>query len=102
MATVLVTARRLASHGIWKRSLPLSLSMTKETRLLDLIFIWRELRSHPELLRYASDAAVKRFIWPMEVFSLEEEISLPPLIRVFELRGCWLNRKAYWVNWMGH
>ncbi|HDX8932269.1 adenosine deaminase [Klebsiella oxytoca] len=73
--------------GIWKRSLPLSLSMTKETRLLDLIFIWRELRSHPELLRYASDAAIEAVHLAHEVFSLEEEISITTLDQVFELRG---------------
>ena len=73
--------------GIWKRSLPLSLSMTKETRLLDLVFIWRELRSHPELLRYASDAAIEAVHLAHEVFSLEEEISITTLDQVFELRG---------------
>lgn len=73
--------------GIWKRSLPMSLSMTKETRLLDLVFIWRELRSHPELLRYASDAAIEAVHLAHEVFSLEEEISITTLDQVFELRG---------------
>ncbi len=72
---------------IWKRSLPLSLSMTKETRLLDLVFIWRELRSHPELLRYASDAAMDAVRLAHEVFSLEEEISITTLDQVFDLRG---------------
>ncbi|WP_010324753.1 hypothetical protein [Marinobacterium stanieri] len=72
---------------IWKRSLPSSLSMTKETRLLDLVFIWRELRSHPELLRYASDAAIKAVCLAHEVFSLEEDISITTLDQVFELRG---------------
>lgn len=73
--------------NIWKRSLPLSLSMTKETRLLDLVFIWRELRSHPELLRYASDAAIEAVRLAHEVFSLEEEISITTLDKVFEIRG---------------
>ncbi|QOV70859.1 adenosine deaminase [Citrobacter sp. BDA59-3] len=73
--------------GIWKRSLPLSLSMTKETRLLDLVYIWRELRSHAELLRYASDAAIEAVHLAHEVFSLEEEISINTLDQVFELRG---------------
>lgn len=73
--------------GIWKRSLPSSLSMTKETRLLDLVFIWRELRSHPELLRYASDTAIEAVRLAQEVFSLEEEISITTLDQVFELRG---------------
>lgn len=73
--------------NIWKRSLPLSLSMTKETRLLDLVFIWRELRSHPELLRYASDAAIEAVRLAHEVFSLEEEISITTLDQVFEMRG---------------
>lgn len=72
---------------IWKRSLPSSLSMTKETRLLDLVFIWRELRSHPELLRYASDAAIEAVSLAHEVFSLEEGISITTLDQVFELRG---------------
>ncbi len=72
---------------IWKRSLPLSLSMTKETRLLDLVFIWRELRSHPELLRYASNAAMDAVRLAHEVFSLEEEISITTLDQVFDLRG---------------
>ncbi|GGA76970.1 hypothetical protein GCM10011369_18600 [Neiella marina] len=72
---------------IWKRSLPSSLSMTKETRLLDLVFIWRELRSHPELLRYASDAAIEAVRLAHEVFSLEEEISITTLDKVFNLRG---------------
>ena len=72
---------------IWKRSLPLSLSMTKETRLLDLVFIWRELRSHPELLRYASNAAIEAVRLAHEVFSLEEEISITTLDKVFKLRG---------------
>ncbi|MBO2627689.1 hypothetical protein I6M46_05230 [Shewanella algae] len=72
---------------IWKRSLPSSLSMTKETRLLDWVFIWRELRSHPELLRYASDAAIEAVRLAHEVFSLEEEISITTLDQVFELRG---------------
>jgi hypothetical protein len=73
--------------NIWKRSLPSSLSMTKETRLLDLVFIWRELRSHPELLRYASDAAMDAIRLAHEVFSLEEEISITTLDQVFDLRG---------------
>lgn len=73
--------------NIWKRSLPLSLSMTKEARLLDLVFIWRELRSHPELLRYASDAAIEAVRLAHEVFSMEEEISINTLDQVFELRG---------------
>ncbi len=73
--------------NIWKRSLPLSLSMTKETRLLDLVFIWRELRSHPELLRYASDAAIEAVRLAHEVFSLEEEISITTLDKVLEIRG---------------
>ncbi|MCC9660706.1 hypothetical protein LPA49_09005 [Pseudoalteromonas sp. MB41] len=73
--------------AIWKRSLPLSISMTKETRLLDLVFIWRELRSHPDLLRYASDAAIEAVHLAHEVFSLEEEISITTLDQVFELRG---------------
>lgn len=73
--------------NIWKRSLPLSLSMTKETRLLDLVFIWRELRSHPELLRYASDAAIEAVNLAYEIFSMEEEISITTLDRVFEIRG---------------
>ncbi|MFS6803883.1 adenosine deaminase [Edwardsiella tarda] len=73
--------------GIWKRSLPLSLSMTKETRLLDLVFIWRELRSHPELLRYASDAAIEAVRLAHKVFSLEEEVSITTLDQVFEMRG---------------
>lgn len=72
---------------IWKRSLPTCLSMTKETRLLDLVFIWRELRSHPELLRYATDAAIDAVRLAHEVFSLEEEISITTLDQVFELRG---------------
>lgn len=72
---------------IWKRSLPSSLAMTKETRLLDLLFIWRELRSHPELLRYASDAAIEAVRLAHEVFSLEEEISITTLDKVFQLRG---------------
>ncbi|MEE4611682.1 adenosine deaminase [Serratia marcescens] len=72
---------------IWKRSLPLSLSMTKETRLLDLVFIWRELRSHPELLRYASDAAIEAVRLAHKVFSLEEEVSITTLDQVFEMRG---------------
>ncbi|HFT7989552.1 adenosine deaminase [Citrobacter braakii] len=73
--------------SIWKRSLPLSLSMTKETRLLDLVFIWRELRSHPELLRYASDAAIEAVHLAHEIFSLEEEISITTLDQVLELRS---------------
>lgn len=73
--------------NIWKRSLPLSLSMTKETRLLDLVFIWRELRNHPELLRYASDAAIEAVRLAHKVFSLEDEISITTLDQVFELRG---------------
>lgn len=73
--------------SIWKRSLPLSLSMTKETRLLDLVFIWRELRSHPELLRYASDAAIEAVRLAHKVFSLEEEVSITTLDQVFEMRG---------------
>ncbi|MXR67139.1 adenosine deaminase [Shewanella sp. JBTF-M18] len=72
---------------IWKRSLPTCLSMTKETLLLDLVFIWRELRSHPELLRYATDAAIDAVRLAHEVFSLEEEISITTLDQVFELRG---------------
>ncbi|EKO3413141.1 hypothetical protein KW497_03930 [Vibrio fluvialis] len=71
----------------WKRSLPLFLSMAKETRLLDLVFIWRELRNHPELLRYASDAAIEAVRLAHEVFSLEDEISITTLDQVFELRG---------------
>ncbi len=71
----------------WKRSLPSSLSMTKDTRLLDLVFIWRELRSHPELLRYASDAAIEAVRLAHEVFLLEEEISITTLDKVFSLRG---------------
>ncbi|WP_444944764.1 hypothetical protein ACJJIK_08620 [Microbulbifer sp. ZKSA006] len=71
----------------WKRSLPSFLAMTKETRLLDLVFIWRELRSHPELLRYASDAAIEAVRLAHEVFLLEEEISITTLDQVFELRG---------------
>ncbi|KJN31923.1 amidohydrolase family protein [Enterobacter sichuanensis] len=73
--------------NIWKRSLPSSLSMTKETRLLDLVFIWRELRSHPELLRYASDAAIEAVRLAHKVFSLEEEVSITTLDQVFEMRG---------------
>lgn len=73
--------------NIWKRSLPLSLSMTKETRLLDLVFVWREFRNHPELLRYASDAAIEAVRLAHEVFSLEEEISITTLEEVFKLRG---------------
>ncbi|MBO2586134.1 hypothetical protein [Shewanella algae] len=73
--------------NIWKRSLPLSLSMTKETRLLDLVFVWRELRNHPELLRYASDAAIEAVRLAHEVFSLEEDISITTLEEVFKLRG---------------
>lgn len=61
--------------------------MTKETRLLDLVFIWRELRSHPELLRYASNAAIEAVRLAHEVFSLEEEISITTLDKVFKLRG---------------
>ncbi|MFQ2002406.1 hypothetical protein ACK342_13545 [Aeromonas veronii] len=72
---------------IWKRSLPSSLSMTKETRLLDLVFIWRELRNHPQLLRYASDAAIEAVRLAHKVFSLEDEISITTLDQVFELRG---------------
>lgn len=72
---------------IWKRSLPSSLSMSKETRLLDLVFIWRELRNHPKLLRYASDAAIEAVCLAHKVFSLEEEISITTLEQVFELRG---------------
>lgn len=72
---------------IWKRSLPSCLAMTKETRLLDLIFIWRELRSHPELLRHASDAAIEAVQLAHEVFALEEEISITTLDQIFELRG---------------
>lgn len=72
---------------IWKRSLPSSLSMTKETRLLDLVFIWRELRNHPKLLRYASNAAIEAVRLAHEVFSLEDEISITTLEQVFELRG---------------
>ncbi|WIH29470.1 hypothetical protein [Photobacterium damselae] len=75
------------SPSIWKRSLPSSLSMTKETRLLDLIFIWQELRSHSELLRYASDAAIEAVRLAQEIFSLEEEISITTLEQVFALRG---------------
>jgi len=73
--------------NIWKRSLPSSLSMTKETRLLDLVFIWRELRNHPKLLRYASDAAIEAVRLAHKVFSLEDEISITTLDHVFELRG---------------
>ncbi|MBF8448344.1 adenosine deaminase [Aeromonas dhakensis] len=72
---------------IWKRSLPSSLSMTKETRLLDLVFIWRELRNHPQLLRYASDAAIEAVRLAHKVFSLEDEISITTLEQVFDLRG---------------
>ncbi|PKQ72304.1 adenosine deaminase [Aeromonas sobria] len=72
--------------NIWKRSLPSSLSMTKETRLLDLVFIWRELRNHPQLLRYASDAAIEAVRLAHKVFSLEDEISITTLEQVFELR----------------
>ncbi|MCD8560431.1 MAG: hypothetical protein LRY75_16790 [Shewanella xiamenensis] len=72
---------------IWKRSLPSSLSMTKETRLLDLVFIWRELRNHPKLLRYASNAAIEAVRLAHEVFSLEDEISITTLDQVFDLRG---------------
>lgn len=72
--------------SIWKRSLPSSLSMTKEARLLDLVFIWRELRIHPELLRYASHAAIEAVRLAHEVFSLEDEISITTLEQVFELR----------------
>lgn len=73
--------------NIWKRSLPSSLSMTKETRLLDLVFIWRELRNHPQLLRYASDAEIEAVRLAHKVFSLEDEISITTLEQVFELRG---------------
>jgi len=73
--------------NIWKRSLPSSLSMTKETRLLDLVFIWRELRNHPQLLRYASDAAIEAVRLAHKVFSLEDEISITTLEQVFDLRG---------------
>ena len=72
---------------IWKRSLPSSLSMAKEARLLDLVFIWRELRSLPKLLRYANDAAIEAVRLAHEVFSLEEEISITTLDQVFDLQG---------------
>ncbi len=72
--------------NIWKRSLPSFLSMTKETRLLDLVFIWQELRSHPELLNYASQAAIEAVRLAQEVFSLEEDISITTLYKVFEFR----------------
>ncbi|WP_270826685.1 hypothetical protein [Aeromonas sp. Y318-1] len=73
--------------NIWKRSLPSPLSMTKETRLLDLVFIWRELRNHPQLLRYASDAEIEAVRLAHKVFSLEDEISITTLEQVFDLRG---------------
>lgn len=73
--------------SIWKRSLSSSLFTTKETRLLDLVFIWRELRSHPDPLCYASDAAIEAVRLAHEVFSLEEEISITTLDQLFEMRG---------------
>ncbi|MDP2608504.1 MULTISPECIES: adenosine deaminase [unclassified Oceanobacter] len=72
--------------AIWKRSLPPKLAITKETRLLDLVFIWRELKNHPELLRYAHDAAMQAVQLAQEVFGLEEEISITTLDQLFNLR----------------
>ena len=43
--------------NIWKRSLPPTLELDQETRLLDLIFIWRELGSNSQMLHWANKAA---------------------------------------------
>ncbi|WP_419834904.1 hypothetical protein [Endozoicomonas atrinae] len=71
---------------VWRRSLPPTLDLSQETRLLDLIFIWRELGANPELLHCANKAASEAVRLARTIFKGKETLSIELLDELFSLR----------------
>lgn len=63
--------------SVWSRSFPTKVYLKQETHLLDCIFIWRSLRSDPDLLKWANIAASKAI--EMAYLILDEVLTIEQL-----------------------
>lgn len=72
--------------AIWRRSIPPTLTVTQETRLLDLIFVWRALRHNHEMLKWANLAASEAVILAQKTFKDPKIFCIEQLDELFALR----------------
>ena len=72
--------------AIWRRSLPPTLTVTQETHLLDLIFVWQTLRHNHLMLKWANLAASKALTLAQKVFKDSSISCIEHLDAIFSLR----------------
>ncbi|WP_323935692.1 amidohydrolase family protein [Aeromonas caviae] len=73
--------------NIWQRSMPTQLEVSQETRLLDLVFIWRELRNNQAYLKWAYQAASEAITLAMTILNFDIELSIDGLDTLLSMRG---------------
>lgn len=71
---------------IWQRSMPSELEVSQETRLLDLVYIWRELRNNHALLKWAHQAASDAVILATRIFHDKPALSINILDSILAMR----------------
>lgn len=76
---------------IWRRSLPPTLTVTLETRLLDLVFVWRTLRHNHEMLKWANLAASEAIIVAQRIFKDSQIRCIEQLDEFYLLRDIYPN-----------
>ncbi|MBD2811444.1 adenosine deaminase [Xenorhabdus sp. Vera] len=72
--------------AIWRRSIPPTLTLTQETRLLDLIFVWRALRNNQDMLKWANFAASEAVVLAQKIFKEPKFFCIELLDELFALR----------------
>ena len=71
--------------AIWRRSLPPTLTVTQETHLLDLIFVWQTLRHNHLMLKWANLAASKALTLAQKIFKDSSISCIEHLDAIFSL-----------------
>ena len=87
--------------ALWRRSIPPTLSLTKENRLLDLIFVWRTLRHNQGMLNWAHLASSEALNLAQAIFKDPSIQSIEQLNELYELRDVYplyqtLEGEEYW------
>jgi hypothetical protein len=76
---------------IWRRSLPPTITVNQETRLLDLVFVWRALRHNHEMLKWANLAASEAITVAKNIFKGSQIYCIEQLDELYLLRDIYPN-----------
>ncbi|WP_447779107.1 hypothetical protein [Aeromonas veronii] len=77
--------------ALWRRSLPQTINIKKETHLLDLIFTWRILRHNHTMLKWANIAASEAITLAKKIFKRLQIYSIEQLDELYCIRDYYPN-----------